>query len=450
MHRLHLTDAPVHVSIDGASKRSPLTACKSASPLTMKPTPLLSALVLLTATTLAQVEDKAFLEQFEKTFEQGGSVQARDFVPEAQMSGTLHTIRPMADNDGLNNTYFIDSPSGMQEVTGTAALEARIREIYALDYLRGLSKTEEFGKALGKSVESKVKSVGGIVRDPVGTIKNVPKGASRFFGRIGEGMKGGKSVEEGGSPLAGITGVSKAKTQLAAKLGVSPYTTNEELQRELTSTAQAMAGGGLLVSAATSLASGGAGAALSVVGVNQTLQDTLVNSSPEDLRILNRKKLFALGVSREQADEFLMHPWYSPWHETIVTDALATIGVNPRAYLAQACEALTPEDAFYFQRLAQILARYHTTKTPLRSLRVENGVVCALDREGTLVVPLSCDFAIWAERAARRSEEFAASARSNPDLKGLALWVDGKVSPRLAEELAARKIAVKTDALGNR
>ena len=410
---------------------------------------IFAALFLFATCAVAQSDDQAFLDQFEKTFEAHGNVPAKDFVPGALMRGTLHTVRPLAYNDGLNNTYFMDSPGGVQEITGTAALVMAIREIYALDHLRGLSKTEEFGKAFAKSAEAKLDSVVGVVRDPIGTIKSVPKGASRFFGRIGEGVKGGKSEEEKGRPLAGITGVSKTKVRLAAQLGVSPYTTDEELQRELTATAQAMAGGGLLINAATTLASGGAATALTVVGVNQTLQDTLINSSPEDLRIINRKKLFALGLDRAQADEFLMHPWYSPWHETIITDALSQIGVNPAAFLAQACAALTPEDAFYFQRLAQLLARYHATAAPLRAIRMENAVICGFDREGMLVVPLSCDYAIWAERAARRSEEFAAFARNNGKITGLALWVDGRISPRLAEELAARKIAVKTDVLGH-
>jgi hypothetical protein len=211
-----------------------------------------------------------------------------------------------------------------------------------------------------------------------------------------------------------------------------------------------MAGGGLLISAAASLASGGAGTVLAVVGVNQSLQETLLNSTPEDLRIINRKKLFALGVSRANADEFLMHPWYSPWHETIITDSLSNIGADPTSFLRQACEALTPEDAFYFQRLAQLLQRYHAMKAPLRSIRVENGVVCAIDQAGVLLVPLSCDFGIWAERAARRAEEFAATARANSSITGLALWVDGNVSARLAEELGSRKIAVRTYALGGR
>ena len=411
---------------------------------------LFSALGLLTMAAAGQVDDKTFLEQYEKTFEQGGPVPAKEFVPEAQMRGVLHLVRPLADNDGLNNTYFMEAQGVVMEVTGTPALIVRIREIYALDYLRGLSKTEEFGKAFAKSAGAKVDSVVGVVRDPIGAIKNVPKGASRFFGRIGEGMKGGKSNEESSGALAGITGVDKAKTQLAASLGISPYTTNEELQHELTTTSRAMAGGGLLISAATSLASGGAATALTVVGVNQSLQETLINSTPEDLRIINRKKLFALGVTRTNADEFLMHPWYSPWHETIITDALANIGTDPTIFLGQACQALTPEDALYFQRLAQLLERYHATKAPLRSIRVENGVVCAIDQAGVLVVPLSCDYGIWAERAGRRAEEFAATARSNSSLTGLALWVDGNVSARLAQELGARKIAVKTYALSSR
>ena len=404
------------------------------------------ALLALASPLRAQTDDAAFLTQFEKTFEPGGITDAKLFVPAEQMSGPLHRVSSHADNDGLRNTYFLFSGREQTEVAGTPALLERIREIYALDYLRGLSKTEEFGKAIGKSVGEKVESAAGIVRDPIGTVKNVPKGASRFFGRIGEGLKRGKSEGEEGA-LASLAGVGKAKAQLAAKLGVNPYTTNEELQRELTATARAMAGGGLVVSMAASAVSGGAGAALSVVGVNETLQNTLINSTPEDLRLINRKKLLALGVNRALADEFLMHPWFSPWHETITTDALARIGVNPTAFLENAVKALTPEDAFFFQRIAQILARYHTEAAPLRAIRFERGIVCALDRDGTLVVPVSLDYAIWAERTARRAEEFTALAKSGGDIKGLALWTDGQISERLTAELQQRHIASHARAL---
>jgi len=397
--------------------------------------PISIALSLLATTVLAQTDSSPSPAPLATAFESPGPVEAKMFLPQE----LLHSVAPQAENDGLVNTYFLSS--GVEVTTGIA-LRIRIREIYAIDKLRGMSKTEEFGKALSKAAKGKVESVAGIVKDPIGTVKRVPQGASRFFGRIGEGLKGGGSKTESNA-VQGLTGVDKAKVALAAKLGVSPYSTNQELQEQLTNTARAMAGGGLVVNAALMPL----GAVNTVLNMNQTLQQTLVNSTPDDLRIMNRKKLFALGVTRENADEFLMHPWYSPWHEAIITDALASIGVDPTQFLAKACQALTEQDANYFQSLAQILARYHKTKTPLRSIGLENDRVCAMDSNGTLVIPLSCDYAIWSEPAAARVELFSQLPQSRSEIKGLALWVDGKVSERAAQELKNRKIDLATDVL---
>jgi hypothetical protein len=407
---------------------------------------LLLTPVFCATAVLAQDDDAAFLAKFESTFEAIQNVPAKDFVPANVMSGPLHSVRPLAFNDGLRNTYFVDTPSGVQEVTGTPALIQFVREIYAIDYLRGVSKSDAFGKALVSSGKAKLESAGQIITDPFGTIKNVPKGASRFFGRIGESMKGGASKSED-KGLAGILGITTAKTKLAAQLGVSPYSTNEELQKLLTGVAQATASGGLLLDAAASVASGGAGIALTAVGANETLANTLTNSTPEDLRILNRKKLLALGVNRTLADEFLMHPWFSPWHETITTDALANIGVNPSAFLTDAVKALTPEDAFYFQRVAQILAKYQATTGPIAALRFDNGLITALAKDGTLIVPVSLDYAIWAERAARRAEEFVALDHARAQVTGLTLWTDGRLSDRLCEELKKRGITWRMNVL---
>ena len=404
------------------------------------------ALSLFATTALAQTDSTPSPAPLQTAFESAGRVEAKMFLPQELLKGQLHTIDQQAENDGLLNTYFLYSGNNAFEVTTGIALRIRIRELYAIDKLRGMSKTEEFTKAMAKAAKQKAESVAGIVKDPIGTIKRVPQGASRFFGRIGEGLKGGKSEGEGNT-LQSITGVEKAKAALAAKLGVSPYSTNQELQEQLTNAARAMAGGGFVVNMATAAVGGTAGSVISVLNVNQTLQQTLVNSTPDDLRILNRKKLFALGVTRENADEFLMHPWYSPWHETIITDALATIGVDPTQFLGKACQALTEQDANYFQSLAQVLARYHKTKTPLSSIRLESGRVCAMDSQGILVIPLSCDYAIWSEPAAARVELFSQLPQSRSEIKGLALWVDGKVSERAAQELKNRKIDLATDVL---
>ena len=195
------------------------------------------------------------------------------------MKGRLHTVDPQAENDGLLNTYFLYSGNNAFEVTTGIALRIRIRELYAIDKLRGMSKTEEFTKAMSKAGKQKVESVAGIVKDPIGTIKRVPQGASRFFGRIGEGIKGGRSEGEGNA-LQSITGVEKAKVALAAKLGVSPYSTNQELQEQLTNTARAMAGGGFVLSAVP-MPIGGAGA---VYHGSQRESDPATNAREFDAR----------------------------------------------------------------------------------------------------------------------------------------------------------------------
>lgn len=401
----------------------------------MKTKPILLAFTFLAATALAQTD-----------FESPGRVETKRFIPANLMKGSLHSVGPLAENDGLNNTYFLYSGDDSWEVTTGIALRTRIREIYAIAKLKELSKSDEFAKAIANSAKQKVEGVVGVVTNPIGTIQRLPLGASRFFGRIGEGLKGGKTQGEG-NVLQSVTGVSKAKVALAVQYGVSPYSYNEELQKQLTVNARAMAGGGLVVTGALAVVGGPAGAVITGLNVNQTLQQTLVNSTPDDLRILNRKKLFALGVTRETADELLMHPWYSPWTETIMIDAFSTIGVDPTAFLAQASRALTEQDATYFERLAQVLARYHTNKAQLTAIVVQNGSISALDANGTLVVPLSCDYAIWSERSAGRVDELTAVGKSRPDVKGLAIWVDGKVSDRAMQEAKTRNISVVTGVL---
>jgi hypothetical protein len=410
----------------------------------MKSKYLLIPLAFISITALAQTQTAT--SPAPQAFEVPGRVPTKMFIPANLMSGPLDSVGDFAENDGMNNTYFLYSGNDAWAVTTSIALRTRIREIYAIDKLREMSKTDEFAQAMANAGKQKIEGVVGIVTNPLGTIQNIPRGASRFFGRIGEGLKGGRTEGEGNA-VQNMIGISKAKAALAVKLGVSPYSYNQELQTQLTNNARAIAMGGLVVNAATAAVGGPAGDVLTGLNINQTLQQTLVNSTPDDLRIINRKKLFALNVSRENADAILMHPWYSPWSETIMIDALSTIGVDPTAFLANACNALTEEDATYFERLAQVLARYHTKKAKLRSIRTESKAVCALDAKGTLVFPLSCDYAIWSERAAGRVGEIAALVHGDDDVKGIAIWVDGKTSDRAAQELKNRKIELVTNVL---
>ena len=380
-------------------------------------------------------------------FESPGRHPAKMFLPENLLKGPSHFVGPEAENDRLNNTYFLYSGDAAWAVVTTGALKTRINEIYAIQKLQEMKKGKEFAQGMEAAGEAKVKGVIGLVTNPLGTVENVPRGASRFFGRIGEGMKGGRTEGEG-NLIQNISGEQKAKVALALKLGVSPYSYNQELQKELVANARAAAAGGLVVSAATSLAGGPAGTALTALNVNQTLQDTLVNSTPSDLRIINRKKLFALGVTRETADAILMHPWYSPWTETIMIDALANVGTDPSEFLTLAASARDEEDGIYFQRLAQVMAAYAQKKGAIRAINVHNGVVIASDAHGNMMLPLSCDYAIWSEVSAGRCQEFMTAMKDKPEVKEVSLWVDGRASEKAIAGARAIKIQVATEVLG--
>jgi hypothetical protein len=186
---------------------------------------LLIVLGLFATTALAQTDSTPSATPAANTFESGGRVETKMFIPENLMKGSLHSVGEQAENDGLLNTYFLYSGDNASAVTTGIALRTRIREIYAIDKLKRMSKTDEFTKAMANAGKQKIDSVVGLAQDPVGTIKRVPLGASRFFGRIGESLKGGGSEGEGNA-LQSIMGVDKAKVALAAKLGVSPYSTN--------------------------------------------------------------------------------------------------------------------------------------------------------------------------------------------------------------------------------
>ncbi len=197
-----------------------------------------------------------------QAFESPGRVETKMFIPASLVSGPLHSVGDYAENDGMNNTYFLYSGNDAWSVTTGIALRTRIREIYAIDKLREMSKTDEFTQAMANAGKQKVEGVVGIVTNPLGTIQNIPLGASRFFGRIGESLKGGRTQGEGNARQNAV-GVSKAKVALAVKLGVSPYSYNQELQTQLTNNARAIAMGGLVVNAATAAVGGPAGDVLS-------------------------------------------------------------------------------------------------------------------------------------------------------------------------------------------
>jgi hypothetical protein len=379
-------------------------------------------------------------------YETPGPVNAEDFLPKSAFAGKRLFVEKTAANDGLQNSYRVRAGTEAYEVTGSEAALELLQELKAIRQLRQISTAKAVTRGLKESAKGTYETGREIVRDPIAAVKKVPQGASRFFGKVKEAFN--QDEEDAGSPSGGVIkgflGVDEAKRKLAAQLGVDVYSRNEALQKELDRVASAIAGGGLAFNIGTMPIGGAVGVGLTAIGIEQTVDSLINQSSPEDLRKWNEQNLAKSGATADLIAQFLGHPWYSPRQETIITAALGKLHVDPNLFVEMADKALTDQDGRYFERVAQLLAAYAERVAPLQSLRVENGVLCALDRDGVLVVPVSFDYAIWTNTLAQRVDALAALAHNDQAIKRAQIWTDGKISPLVTAELGKRLIGFQS------
>ena len=87
-----------------------------------------------------------------------------------------------------------------------------------------------------------------------------------------------------------------------------------------------------------------------------------------------------------------------------------------------------------------MLAVYSQKTAPLQSLRLQDGLLCAIDNNGVLIVPVSLDYAIWTAKVAQRVDDLAHLPVDDPTIKGVQVCTDGKASERVIAELSKRAI----------
>jgi hypothetical protein len=377
-------------------------------------------------------------------YETPGPVDAKDFLPKSAFTGKKLFVESAAQNNGLQNTYRIRAGAQVYEVTGSAAALQFLQELRAIDELRQISTAKAFARGLKQSAKGTYQTGKEIVRDPVNAVKKVPQGASRFFGKV----KGFFSDDEddtsqkssAGEAVKGFLGVDDEKRKLAARLGVDVYSRNQTLQDELNRVASAAAGGGLAFDIGTLPIGGAVGIGLTVIGIQQTVDSLINNSSPDSLRKWNEQNLAKLGADPDLTAQFLNHPWYTLRQATIITVSLSKAGTNPDLFLKSANAALTDQDGRYFEQVAQLLAAYSQQVAPLKSLRPQDGLLCAADSNGVLVVPVSLDYAIWTATVAQRVDDLSRIPVDDPTLKSVEIYTDGKASERVKSELSQRSI----------
>lgn len=376
------------------------------------------------------------------TFEQPPTLSAAAILKPEFAAGDGFTVRDPVPTYGGRNLYEIDSDAGVFDADGNVMLTRRVREIAAIARLREVSRTDEFKTAFGAAVASPLLVTKGLIEHPVSTVTGVPKGVWKFMNRAGQGIKekgdGRERSQYEDSNAAQLIGFSKAKRDVALKLGVDPYSSNEVLQRELNSVSWAAYAGKMTFTIATAPVSGGAGLALTAIGVTDTFENAIRDQSPGDLRLASLKRLLAMGCTRAAADTFLNNTAFSPSVQTALVlhlDALKDVE-NRSAFIQLAGELAANEgDALFLCETSRILAQLHTGGRTLARLDTLDSMPIAFTSEGGAVVALEWDYVAWTQNAADFVSRLKAVKFGKKTPTSFVIALSGDASPMVQQKL---------------
>ncbi len=357
-------------------------------------------------------------------------------IPGIRASGPNYSIVSPVHSDGFLRVYNLKTPYGDLVVNGDAMLQVRLIELAAVDQLDKVNNSEAFNRALAEAGLRPIKFAGEMIVNPVQTIGNTFAGIGSFFGQIGAGMaNSGKSPDD---PMAGLLGVTKQRRELAAKLGVDPYTDFQPLSVKLSRLSEAAAAGGLVVNGALMAIPGVAGIVVTNVSTSSDLMAIVRDYTAAQLMDMTRQKLGAMGVAPDLSEAFVLNRNYTPLDAYAVADALSGIEAQGRPdFMARVVAVNRRDAAFFMRRHVEMLSAYE---------RRTHGIVAFLAlgqfpfvqlRNGTIMGLWPVDALSWTESTGKALQAV------NDDLKrqGFAgrgeLRISGQASALARQSLKA-------------
>jgi len=384
---------------------------------------------------LLTLQDSAFAQQ--RNFESPPILKAERLAPATLLNGNGFHVDDDVPTDGLTANFTIHTDVGTLQAHGLEMLKIRVAEVPAMIELQNTSKAGVFAKSVATNAARPVVAAGQMILNPVETVKGLPGGVSRFFGRVGlagqkiaeaatepeEASGGEKTVEVGkrvGQTTRDVFGYEQERRELAKRLQVDPYTTNPILTEQLDDIALTAFRAHVGVTTTMSVFIPGS---IAITGTR--IVSTWVWDTPRaDLIVMNQNKLEELSIPDATIKNFMRNPAYPLSVQTAFVEDLTHVrdvaGVTQVVELANTAQS--EDQARFLADALDMLANYHRTQTPLTSI-VAKGTIFGRDRAGVLIVPVEVDYVVWTTRAAY----FA----NRPDLAAQkrAIWLSGKMSP---------------------
>ena len=152
-----------------------------------------------------------------------------------------------------------------------------------------------------------------------------------------------------------------------------------------------------------------------------------------------------MGVRESVIKEFLGHSDYSPRNSTILVHALAEMqgAKNREQFIKQALHAEHEDEAFLYQRMAELLHGYHTHVKPIKEIIPVRNLVAGYTSDQTIVVTIPLDLLYWIEQADRGTAALVKLDLTGRPIKKTELWVTGSYTKRTKLELEARGLELK-------
>jgi hypothetical protein len=374
--------------------------------------------------------------------------RASQRLPASLLRGPNHGVEERVQNDGFMNHYRISSRFGSFQAQSDAELAKRVSEINAIDTLARIEVSDEFAKGLKAAGGNVVEGATSLVTSPVSTVSSDISGVGTLFRRAGDSLVGDPKSEHEDGALKSITGVSQAKRDLAASLGVDVYSSNRALQEALNRVARGLAVGNLTASAALAAVGGGVGTAITVTKTTASMNEVLRTTPPVDLRRRNREMLEGMKINSDVVDLYLGNTVISPTHQSrFVQDLSGLSGAGGRMVPVKLAVRTASDDvAFFRQRQMRMYASYHATVGALERFVPLGDFAAAVTRDGKLVFMLPTDHLAWTgDLAAGTDAVMLAVGQQSLDSQPRELWLGGSLSPAARAAIEARGWRVEED-----
>jgi len=365
-------------------------------------------------------------------------LKASEIIPKEWLTGPNYSIKETITNDGVINTYKLDTAYGPVVVESTVLLLKRIHELMALHKMEQLQETDIFKKAAQGAATGPLSTAESLVKDPVGTAESVGSGIGSFFGRVSSSVTSNDPNQP--DAMKSALGQAANKREFAYQFGVDPYSPYPPLQKTLDSIAWTATGGSLTVKAAFSAIPGGAGAVVSMTGTADSLRTLIRDKTPAELQKINGQRLSDMGIPASLAKVFLNNFAYDPQEKTLLIGELANLkSVQNRAvFIVAACSAQQESMAVYMRVMAQLITIYNKKEKSAERFVEADGLPFIQKRDGTIVGIFPVDRLFWTQKFAQKEKAVSEALRKIPRVHKKELWIAGAVDQRARKALEGR------------